>query len=181
MTTTYPGASTTTGIRNVTEPSPPSAFAVPQSGWSFEQLLIEHTSWARLPIRPEFAKLIAQLRDLTGWSFRDLADILGTSHTTVGKLVNQGLVSARSQAAADKIEPLLDVLTRLARLVPSGGTLIKILNTPSPDGKPAIGLLSAGDWAGAFLAGLDVIQGPRPKRPQLRGDTPRLAATWELS
>jgi hypothetical protein len=106
---------------------------------------------------------------------------LGTSHTTVGKLVNQGAVSARSQASADRIEPLLDVLVRLARVVEPGEKLAKALEITSPTGERAIDLLTAGEWSRAFLAGLDAVQGPRPKRPQLMRGATRLAATRELS
>jgi hypothetical protein len=159
----------------------PSAFVVPTVGLTFDRLFSEHTAWVRLPTNPSFASLIRQIQSFTAWSFRDLADVLGTSHTTVGKLANGGAVTDRSQAAADKIDPLLDVLARLSRLVPSGGQLADALTVTSAKGERVVEMLAAGDWAGALLVGLDVLRGPRPKRPQPIANSSRLTATRELS
>lgn len=109
-----------TGVRPFSRPLQPAVFVVPTSGTTFEELLSAHTAWVRLPAGPSFASRIAQIQNFTAWSFRDLAEILGTSHTTVGKIANGGPVTDRSRVAADKIDPLLDILTRLAALVPPG-------------------------------------------------------------
>jgi hypothetical protein len=169
-----------TGVYPLGGPQP-WAFVVPTPELTFEKLFSEHTAWVRLPAVPSFASLIAQVQSFTAWSFRDLAEVLGTSHTTVGKLANGGAVTDRSQAAADKIDPLLDVLARLSTLVPPGKRLADALSTPSPTGERVVEALATGDWARAFLVGLDVLRGPRPKRPQPMRTISRLAATQELS
>ncbi|WP_165486215.1 helix-turn-helix transcriptional regulator [Frankia sp. Cppng1_Ct_nod] len=83
-------------------------------------LLAECTAWVQLPPAPTKATsrlptLVREVRRLTGWSQRDLADILGTSHTTVRKLETDGRVTARSRETAARVAPLHGVLSRLAR------------------------------------------------------------------
>lgn len=157
-----------------------ACFVTTRTGSTLDDLLAQHLSWVQLPEPIPFARLIAQAQELTGWSFRQLAEVLGTSHTTVGKLANQGAVSARSRAAADRIEPLLDVLIRLSRVVEPGERLAAALGELAPSGDRGLDFLSSGDWARAFLAGLDAVQGPRAKRPQPMTGASKLAPTREL-
>jgi hypothetical protein len=170
-----------TSIYPLVRPPQPSMFVVHPPGLQVERLFNEHTRWVRLPTGRSLASRIARIQSFTSWSFRDLAEILGTSHTTVGRLANGGPVTVRSKPAADKIDPLLDVVARLATLVPAGKQLAHALRAPSPSGERVTDALAAGDWARAFLIGLDVIRGPRPKRPQPMPKASRLPATQELS
>jgi hypothetical protein len=154
-------------------------FVVAQRGVGFEALFTDHMAWLRLPTR--YTEMLNRIHDLTGWSFRDISDVVGTSHTTVGKLANGARPSPRSQEAADRIEPLLDVLIRLSSLVSPGPDLVTVLESATGTGETVLEILEAADWSRALLAAMDVINGPRPARPQpYRGGQRREAATQEL-
>lgn len=156
----------------------PAPFVVAQRGCALEALLATHTAWVRLPTT--YTEMLRRVNDLTQWSFRDVADVLGTSHTTVGKLANGALPTPRSQDAANRIEPLVDVLGRLSPLIAPGRNLASVLDEPSPDGETARELLAAGEWSRALLTAMDVITGTRPARPQLRPGVRRERPTREL-
>lgn len=156
----------------------PAPFVVPQRGCGLEELLAVHTAWMQLP--PTHADLLRQVYDLTGWSFRDIAEVVGTSHTTVGKLANGAAPTSRSADAAERIAPMLDVLTRISRLVAPGHDLAAVLEESTASGEKPRELLRSGDWSRALLAAMDVIHGPRPTRPQLLPGAHRERATREL-
>jgi hypothetical protein len=156
----------------------PAPFVVPQRGNRLEALLAAHTAWVRLP--STYTDMLRRVHELTEWSFRDIAEVLGTSHTTVGKLANGALPTVRSHAAAERIEPLLDVLGRLSQLVAPGRSLVSVLDEPSLDGETVRELLRAGDWSRALLTAMDVINGPRLARPQLRPGVRHERPTREL-
>lgn len=158
------------------QPSP--LFVVPQRGYGLDQLLATHTAWIQLP--STYADLLRQVNSLTGWSFRDIADVVGTSHTTVGKLANGAVPTSRSADAAERIEPMLDVLTRISRLVVPGSDLAAVLEQPVAGGETPRDVLRSGEWSRALLLTMDVINGPRPRRPQLRPGVRRERATQEL-
>lgn len=156
----------------------PPPFVVPQRGCGLDQMLATHTAWMQLP--STYADLLRQVHELTGWSFRDIADVLGTSHTTVGKLANGAVPTMRSADAAERIQPMLDVLTRTSRLVAPGSDLSAVFERPAAGGGTPRELLRSGDWSRALLSAMDVINGPRPGRPQLRPGVRRERATREL-
>lgn len=143
------------------------AFAVPaRAAADIRDVLREYTSWIELPETPAAAptRLSEQLREsreATGWSLRDLADVLGTTHTTVRRLEIMGTASARSRETAARAAQLHGVLVRLARIAPDAPTLATALATYA-DGTTAREHLRSGDWSRAFTAALDVIRGPRP-------------------
>lgn len=153
-------------------------FVVTQPTTTIDALVHQHTAWMRLPSGTLGS--ITRIQEITGWSFREIADVLGTSHTTVGKLANGAVPTARSQDAADRLEPLLDVLTRISRLVPSGPALGELLHGFTASGRQPIEYLVEGEWAEALLAVLDVASGPRPRRPKSLGPKMKPAATREL-
>lgn len=155
------------------------AFIVSQPTTTIDTLVHQHTAWMQLPSGT--LGLITKIQQLTGWSFREIADVLRTSHTTVGKFANGAAPTARSQDAADRLEPLLDVLTRISRLVPSGRALIELLHASTTSGRQPIEFMVEGEWAEALLAALDVDSGPRPRRPRSLGPKSKQAATRELS
>jgi transcriptional regulator with XRE-family HTH domain len=170
----------TTATLPVAPPAPyaPTPFVVPQRGCGLEELLATHTAWVQLP--STHADLLRQVNELTGWSFRDIAELVGTSHTTVGKLANGAAATSRSADAAERIAPLLEVLTRVSRLVAPGRDLNSVLNELGPGGETPRDVLRSGDWSRALLSAMDVINGPRPARPQLRPGVRRERATREL-
>lgn len=156
----------------------PAPFVVPQRGCGLDQLLAMHTAWVQLP--STYADLLRRVNKLTGWSFRDIAEVVGTSHTTVGKLANGALPTSRSADAAQRIEPMLDVLTRISRLAAPGSDLAAVLEQPAAGGETPREVLRSGQWSQALLSAMDVINGPRPGRPQLRPGVRRERATREL-
>lgn len=156
----------------------PAPFVVPQRGCGLDELLATHTAWMQLP--STYADLLRQVNDLTGWSFRDIAEIVGTSHTTVGKLANGAVPTNRSADAAERIAPMLDVLTRISRLVAPGRDLAAVLEQFTDEGESPREALRSGEWSRALLAAMDVINGPRPTRPELRLGVRRERATREL-
>lgn len=170
----------TTATLPIAPPAPyaPTPFVVPHRGCGLDELLAAHTAWVRLP--STYADLLRQVNELTGWSFRDIAEIVGTSHTTVGKLANGATPTSRSADAAERIAPLLDVLTRVSRLVAAGRDLNAVLGESTPEGETPHEVLRSGDWSRALLTAMDVINGPRPARPQLRPGARRERGTQEL-
>jgi hypothetical protein len=134
---------------------------------NLEALLEQYTGWIVLPARvappaSTLSSLTQRCRSLTGWSTRDLADVLGTSHTTVQMFESSGRVTARSRNAASRVGPLLRVLSRLARVAGSQERLALALATSLDTGDKPIDLLSQQEWARALTVGLDVLRGPRP-------------------
>ncbi len=130
------------------------------------ELLRDHTSWVTLPPAPtavasRLPVLLHEIRNVTGWSQRDLAEILHTSHTTVRRLETDGRVTARSRTSAARITPLHGVLTRLVRVAGNPQTLATALLTDDGRGK-ATDFLRAGQWSRAFTVALDVLNGPPP-------------------
>lgn len=154
-------------------------FIVTQPTTTIDVLVNQHTAWMKLPSGT--LGLITRIQQITGWSFREIAEVLRTSHTTVGKLANGAEPTPRSQEAADRLEPLLDVLTRISRLLPSGRALDEILYAATASGRQPIEHMVDGEWAEALLAALDVTSGPRPRRPKSLGPKTKLTATRELS
>lgn len=108
------------------------AFVTSQRGVTIDALLHQHMSWIRLP--GSYLNLINQIQQLTRWSFRDLGDVLGTSHTTVGKLANGALPTTRSQEAAERLEPLLEVLSRISAVTTPGRELADVLGSGTGSG-----------------------------------------------
>ena len=135
---------------------------------SVEALLRDYTGWVVLPERAAapgstLPRITQRCRELTGWSTRDLAEVLGTSHTTVRMFETDGRFTARSVDAASRVQPLLAVLSRLARVAGDRDRLTLALMTPQDSGERAMDLLVRQEWARAFTVGLDVLRGPRPE------------------
>jgi len=161
-------------------------FVVAQSeSRDLDELLEEHTAWVVLPrhtVAPPspLPELVRRVRNLTGWSMRELGLVIGTSHTTVRMLETNGRTTARSREPAARIRPLLGVLSRLARLTDSPQALALALETATDTGEKAIDHLTSGDWAKAFLLSLNVINGPRPDMLTPSQEWPVSPATREM-
>lgn len=150
-----------------------------------EELVGGFTSWVLLPERtapvsPSLADAVRSCRQLTGWSTRELGTVLGTSHTTVRMLESTGTVSARSRAAASRVQPLLGVLTRLARVAGTRDRLALALESSNNSGERAIDLLSHQQWSRAFSAGLDGLRTPDSEMRQGHDGWDGAPATWEM-
>lgn len=153
---------------------------------SIEKVFAGSTSWIALPLHQHPAAappsrltlLLRESRSLTGWSQRDLAAILGTSHTTVRRLETDGRVSPRTRDVAARAAQLHGVLARLAGLTSGPDHLTMVLATPGTGGTPG-DLLRAGDWSQAYLVALDAL---RPPAQGMLGASPTrmLPATREL-
>lgn len=167
--------------------SPSQPFVVPGTGAAeIADFLRQYTGWIALPPAPTVAvsrlpALLRETRALTGWSQRDLAEILHTSHTTVRRLETDGRVTARSRDTAARAASLHAVLVRLARVASSPGALGAALVTDSLSGATAAGLLREGQWSRAFTTALDALHGPKHTMlaPVARS-APPMAATREL-
>jgi len=154
-----------------------------QTARQVDEVLTGYTAWIALPPAPAVAvsrlpALLGEVRTLTGWSQRDLADVLDTSHTTVRRLETDGRVTARSRSTAARIAPMHGVLVRLARLAPDPAALGVALATRVGEATSRpIDLLRNQQWGAAFTAGLDALQGPRVGMltPPSGAETPRAA------
>jgi transcriptional regulator with XRE-family HTH domain len=141
------------------------------------------TAWILLPAEPAdpvspLPRIFQEIRELTGWAQRDLADVLGTSHTTIGRLGTLGRVTARSRATATRAAELHAVLVRLARVAAGPESLVVALSKEQDD-TTALDLLRDGQWSRAYTAALDAIRGPRPAMLGA-AQAPVRAATREL-
>lgn len=124
------------------------------------------TAWIVLPDEtedpvPPLCGLIRETRELTGWAQRDLAQVLGTSHTTIGRLETDGRVTARSRSVAARATELHAVLVRLARVADGPDALVAALDRTVRGTTPRE-LLTQGQWSRAYTAALDALRGPRP-------------------
>lgn len=160
-------------------------FLARQESPDLEALARQFLSWLVLPEQaappePPLSQRVRRIRAVTDWSYRDLADVIGTSHTTVRMFEANGRVTARSRDAAARIAPLAGVLARLSHVASSPHELALALETPVDSGERAIDALSSADWGRAFIVGLDALRGPRPDMLSPRDDWPILPATREM-
>jgi transcriptional regulator with XRE-family HTH domain len=104
-----------------------------------------------------------ELRQWTNWSQRRLADILGTTHTTIGA-VEEGrpLRTAHSGDLRRRLEEAYAVVLRV-RLLTDGdvdGTAQLLEAAPRAGASSATQLLKDRDPARAYLAALDALNPP---------------------
>jgi len=122
---------------------------------------------------PGLQQMARKIRNWTGWSTRKLAEVLGTSHTTV-RAVEQGrpLVDGHSGDLWRRLTDTHDVVERTWLLVGRDPTrAASVLDTASADGPRPVDELRRGDPPAAYLAVVDTL---RPRRPGLIvGDRPR--------
>jgi transcriptional regulator with XRE-family HTH domain len=127
-----------------------------------------------LPPRPMPAssRLVALLRGRTGWSARQLAAALGTSHTTIRRIENgRPLMAAHSGDLGQRLQDVSDVVERIYWLTGDAEITARTLEDTPPGLRSPLEELQAGQPAKAYLAAIDVL---RPRRPGLlSGDRPR--------
>ncbi len=128
---------------------------------------------------PEGRRLALDIQRATGWSDRAMARALGTSHPTIGKLLDGQPVNS---ALAQKIVRAHEVISRIH--VISGGDVqatTRALETSIQGEDAATALLAQGAYAKAYLRAIDVLRprqtgmlvGSRPARSG-RGNIPFL-------
>ncbi len=103
-----------------------------------------------------------EIRDLTGWSERELSKVLG-----------------RSRGAAARLVALHGVLARLGRVAGEPQALATALDADDGRGS-AVSMLRAQQWSRAFTTALDHLHGPRPAMVVPDPGPPPLAATRAL-
>jgi len=136
-----------------------------------EWRLIFPTSVPRLA--PGMQRVVKQIREWTGWSARRLADVVGSSHTTILNVENgRPLVDGHSGDLRRRLTDTHDVIERIYVLAGRDpGTVTLFMETAPPGRRAAIDELQKGEPARAYLAAIDVL---RPRTPGLLvGDRPR--------
>ena len=122
---------------------------------------------------PGVQRIVRQLREWTGWSARRLAEVVGTSHTTILSVENgRPLVGGHSGDLRDRLTDAHAVIERVHLLAGRDPDMLtRLLETAPPGGTAAIVELEAGEPGRAYLAALEVL---RPRTPGLLvGDRPR--------
>lgn len=126
------------------------------------------------PAVPRLQRVIREMRERTGWSARRLAEIVGSSHTTIINAENgRPLVSGHSGDLRQRLVEAHDLVERVYILVERDPErTAAILATASTGRRSAVEeLRETGDPGRAYLAALDAI---RPRRTGLLvGNRPR--------
>jgi hypothetical protein len=122
---------------------------------------------------PDVQRMIADIRAWTRWSSRQLARILGTSHTTVlSAEAGRPLMEARTGDLRHRAGGVHDVVERVFLLTGRDpAATARTLATSPPGGPSAADSLRDGNPERAYLSAIDVL---RPRRTGLLvGDRPR--------
>jgi len=127
------------------------------------------------PAVPGLQRVIREMRYRTGWSARRLAEIIGSSHTTIINAESgRPLVSGHSGNLRQRLVEAHDLIERVFVLVNRDPerTATILATAPGPGRHSAVEeLRETGDPGRAYLAALDAI---RPRRTGLLvGDRPR--------
>jgi hypothetical protein len=123
---------------------------------------------------PRLQRVIGDIRDWTGWSARRLAEVVGSSHTTILNAENgRPLVSGHSGDLRQRLVEVHDVVERVYVLAGRDPRQTEtVLSSAPANGRSALEeLIASGDAGRAYIAALDVV---RPRRAGLIvGDRPR--------
>jgi transcriptional regulator with XRE-family HTH domain len=126
------------------------------------------------PAVPRLQRVIREMRERTGWSARHLAEIVGSTHTTILNAENgRPLVSGHSGDLRQRLVEAHDLIERVFVLVDRDPERTATILATAPTGwRSAVEeLLATGDPGRAYLAALDAV---RPRRSGLLvGDRPR--------
>ncbi len=129
----------------------------------------------RTPARrgPDVQRMISEIRAWTNWSSRQLARVLGTSHTTIlNAEAGRPLSALRSGDLRRRIGEVQNVVERVHLLAErDAGATSRLLATAPSQGQSAIDELRAGRRETAYLAAIDALR-PRPTG-LLSGSGPR--------
>lgn len=116
---------------------------------------------------PRLQRIIREVRYRTGWSARRLAEVVGSSHTTILNAENgRPLISGHSGDLGQRLVEIHDLVERVYLLVDRDPErTASALATAPPGRSSAVEELKAiGDPSRAYLAVLDSL---RPRRPGL--------------
>lgn len=126
------------------------------------------------PAVPQLQQVIREIRDKTGWAARRLAEIVGSSHTTIiNAEKGRPLAMGHSGDLRQRLVEGHDLIERVYLLVGRDRErTAAVLATAPSGGRSAVEeLRETGDAGRAYLAALDAI---RPRRTGLLvGDRPR--------
>ena len=113
---------------------------------------------------PDARQMIQQLAAWTGWSNRTLAEVLDTSHTTVGALLQgRPLQPSRSGPLADRLAEAHQVVERAHHLTDHvAARTASVATVPDETGTAAVDYLHGRNPAAAYLAIVDALR-PRPR------------------
>jgi hypothetical protein len=122
---------------------------------------------------PDVQRMIADVRASTRWSARQLARILGTSHTTVlNAEAGRPLMEARTGDLRRRVGEVHDVVERVFVLAGEDPrATARVMGTAPRGGRSAVDSLRDRNPGGAYLSAIDVLR-PRPAG-LLVGDRPR--------
>ncbi len=139
-------------------------------GSSVARRKTEHELFSSWVVYPDFKPRLAstlqrQVQDIAGWtawSNRRVAYLLNTTHPTVAAVLN-GRGGDRAVGLGDRAAEVHAVLNRLYRATGAdAGELRRIVTEmPFTGGPSAVECLRSDKPARAFLAALDVLNGPR--------------------
>lgn len=109
---------------------------------------------------PDIQRMTAELRGWTSWSSRRLADVLGTSHTTVLRIESgRPLISGHSGDLRRRLADAHEVVGRVFLLTGRDpGATGQVLDTSPPDGTSPVAALHERQPAKAYLSAIDVLR-----------------------
>ncbi len=112
---------------------------------------------------PETQRAVSDLKAWTGWSSRQLAGVLGTTHTTIGRLEAGGeLVPGHSGELRQRLLVAHDTVARISALANHDPVIVRdALEFESQAAGSAKSALTEGQPSVALLRALDRLR-PRP-------------------
>lgn len=130
---------------------------------------------------PDVQRMIGEIRAWTGWSRRQLATVLDTSHTTVGRAeAGRPLLAVRSGDLRRRVADAHGLVGRVFMLTDRDKqTTADVLADAPPTGVSPIDALRAGGPEQAYLAAIDALR-PRPTGMLSGGRRRRSGATVAL-
>lgn len=122
---------------------------------------------------PDVQHMLGDIEAWTGWSKRQLAGVLGTSHTTVrNAAAGRPLLAARSGDLRRRVANTHNLVGRVFVLAGRDAPeTARILEASQGENLAAIDALRATNYEHAYVAALDVLR-PRPTG-MLTGNRPR--------
>lgn len=122
-----------------------------------------------------------QIRKWTGWSIRFLADVVGTSHTTIRGIENgRPVADSRSGNLRTRITNVHDVVQRVHLLAGRDPWKVaRALSTEPMSGASAVEEMKHCQFGAAYVAAIDALR-PRPTAPLVGGRPRQGDATFAL-
>jgi hypothetical protein len=130
---------------------------------------------------PDVQRMITEMRAWTGWSKRQLAPVLGTSHTTIVNAEGgRPLLEVRSGDLRRRVPGAHDLIRRVFLLAGRDAqTTARVLETAPANGASPVDALRSGNSQQAYLAAIDALR-PRPTGMLVGGRPRRSGATAAL-